>query len=238
VRYGALTAVREVTLSARPGEIVGIVGTNGAGKSSLLRAIVGLTPLAGGECSLGAVDLRRMATPDRARAGLGFVPEGRRLFGALTVRENLILGALAARIEAPAAALDRQLHGFPELKRLLDNPAESLSGGEQQMVAIARALIQDPSVVMMDEPSLGLAPVVVGKVATLTKDIARAGRTVVLAEQNIELALKCADRIYVLQFGEVKALLEASSGDLDAQVDGSRESWRKQIFDALLGAAG
>jgi branched-chain amino acid transport system ATP-binding protein len=158
VRYGAVDAVRDLSLEVKPGEIVGLIGPNGAGKSSTLHAIMGVAPVAGGDVKLGGRSLVGRRSEDVARAGVALVPEGRRIFAELTVEENLRLGLAARRDAANVAALESAFELFPILREFRRRHAGALSGGQQQQLAIARALVAEPDVLLLDEPSLGLAP--------------------------------------------------------------------------------
>ena len=204
VRYGGIVALRGIDLRVEEGEIVALLGANGAGKTTTLRAISGLLPIRSGEVLFDGESLRRRAPDAIARLGLGHVPEGRRIFTRMTVRENLDLGgfAIASRSEA-AARIDEVLAIFPRLRERIGQRAGTLSGGEQQMLAIARALIARPRLLLLDEPSLGLAPLVVKQIFEVLRDIHARGTTIVLVEQNARAALALADRGYVLRNGEI-----------------------------------
>ncbi len=204
VRYGGIVALRGIDLRVDEGEIVALLGANGAGKTTTLRAISGLLPIRSGEVLFDGESLRRRAPDAIARLGLGHVPEGRRIFTRMTVRENLDLGgfAIASRSEA-AARIDEVLAIFPRLRERIGQRAGTLSGGEQQMLAIARALIARPRLLLLDEPSLGLAPLVVKQIFEVLRDIHSRGTTIVLVEQNARAALALADRGYVLRNGEI-----------------------------------
>jgi branched-chain amino acid transport system ATP-binding protein len=213
--YGRVEVLRDVDLSVGEGELVALIGSNGAGKSTLLKAVVGLVPLSGGTARFGGVDLTR-ARPERAvRDGIALVPEGRLLFGPMTVRENLELGAYSAGRGRKAALEEglRRVHKlFPVLADRADQPAETLSGGEQQMLAVGRALMSAPRLLLLDEPSLGLAPKVIAEIFSVLDDLRAQGVTVLLVEQDAKLALKHADRGYVMRTGRV--VLEGSAGEL------------------------
>lgn len=212
--YGGLVAVRDVDLLVGAGQIVGVVGLNGAGKSSLLRGISGLVPMRG-ECRLAGESVSGDSTATRASKGLGHVPEGRRLFPRMSVRENLEVGALGAGRRRSGdvsiqTVIDQHL---PAVAGLLHRRADSLSGGEQQQVAIARALMASPTVLLMDEPSLGLSPIAVQGVANIIHGLAEAGTGIVLAEQNVSLALRLASKIYVLAFGSIVDVVDAEGAE-------------------------
>jgi len=204
VRYGAVEAVRGLTLEVGPGEIVGLIGPNGAGKSSTLNAIMGAAPAAGGEIRLDGRSIRGRRSEEVARAGIALVPEGRRIFAELTVEENLRLGLAARR--APGD-VDGAFELFPMLREFRRRQAGALSGGQQQQLAIARALVADPSVLLLDEPSLGLAPRVVDVVFDALAAIRERGLAVLLVEQRAQRTVALADRTHVLSNGELRLTL-------------------------------
>ena len=218
VDYGGVRAVRELSLTVAPGEIVALLGANGAGKSSLIRAVMGLVP-SSGRIDLDGRALQSLAPEARARRGLAFVPEGRRVFGDLTVRENLEVAA-RTRAAPRRMRLDRVIALFPALEALLGARGWTLSGGEQQMVAIGRALMQEPRVLLLDEPSLGLAPALAAKMFELLGVLAASGAAVLLAEQNVRPALAIATHAHVIRRGalvkSVPAAELAMAGDLGA----------------------
>jgi len=207
VFYGRVQALRCVGLRVDPGELVTIVGPNGAGKTTLLRAITGLAPIGAGTVSFDGVPIHGLPTEAIVRLGMAAVPEGRDLFGPLTVRENLLLGAYprprAARRLSMAADLEGVLDLFPALRARLGQPASTLSGGEQQMVAIARALMARPRLLLLDEPSVGLAPLVIGLIFQALRTLKAQGLTMLLVEQNARAAFRIADRGYALGPGGV-----------------------------------
>jgi len=203
VRYGAVTAVDGISLHVDAGEVVVIVGANGAGKTSLLRAIAGLVPVAGGAVWLDERDLRTTPTHIRARRGIALVPEGRRLFGPLTVAEHLAIGATARTSVERRETRARVEALFPVIRERAAQRAFSLSGGEQQMVAIGRALMARPRVLLLDEPSMGLAPRLISAVYEAVKQLQASGETILLVDQNAHRALAVADRGYVLELGRV-----------------------------------
>jgi len=204
VRYGAVEAVRGLTLEVGRGEIVGLIGPNGAGKSSTLHAIMGAAPVAGGEIQLDGRSIRGRRSEDVARAGLALVPEGRRIFSELTVEENLRLGLAARRTPGD---VDGAFELFPMLREFRRRQAGALSGGQQQQLAIARALVADPSVLLLDEPSLGLAPRIVDVVFDTLAAIRERGLAVLLVEQRAQRTVALADRTHVLSNGELRLTL-------------------------------
>jgi branched-chain amino acid transport system ATP-binding protein len=206
--YGRVQILYGVTVTVEAGEIVALIGPNGAGKSTLLRAATGMIRLTGGRVRLGERDLGRASIEDIAWAGISHVPEGRRLFPGLTVRDNLRLGAWRTRDEDLTTVLEL----FPRLRERLDQIAGSLSGGEQQMCAIGRALMSRPDFLLIDELSLGLAPVLVDEIMSRLTQIAAAGTGVLLVEQDAGHALEIARRAYVLENGRVT--LDGPSADL------------------------
>ncbi|HKY94205.1 MAG TPA: ABC transporter ATP-binding protein [Kiloniellales bacterium] len=204
VRYGKVQALKGVSLSVPAGGCVTIIGANGAGKTTTLRAISGLVPLSGGEVRFQGERIDRLPPEKIVRLGIAQVPEGRRCFPELTVRENLMVGAFLRRDRAGIAKdLAEVYHRFPRLKERSSQFAKTLSGGEQQMLAIGRALMSAPKILLLDEPSMGLSPVMVQEIARIIVAIRRHGVPVVLVEQNAELALKLADEAYVLETGSV-----------------------------------
>jgi branched-chain amino acid transport system ATP-binding protein len=208
VAYDGVPAVRGLSLAVEAGDIVGLIGPNGAGKSSTLNAIMGLVPLAGGDVLLDGVSIRGRAPEAVARSGVALVPEGRRLFGELTVEENLRLG-LAGRATRTGAEDDlaavREL--FPIVEEFRDRHAGALSGGQQQQLAIARALVASPSILLLDEPSLGLAPTVVDLVFRTLEAIRERGLGILLVEQRAQRTVALADRTHVLASGELRLTL-------------------------------
>ena len=211
VRYGAVDAVRGVSLEVKPGEIVGLIGPNGAGKSSTLHAIMGAAPVAGGDVVLGGRSLVGRRSEDVARAGVALVPEGRRIFAELTVEENLRLGLAARRSRANGGALDSVFELFPILRDFRRRNAGALSGGQQQQLAIARALVAEPDVLLLDEPSLGLAPKIVDLVFEALDGIRERGLAVLLVEQRAQRTVALADRSHVIANGRLR--LELGPGD-------------------------
>ncbi len=214
VRYGPILAVRDLSLEVRPGEIVALIGANGAGKTSAVKAIAGLLPHTG-SVSLGGKPLPRRAEA-AVRAGLALVPEGRGILGQMTVAENLRMGGYARRNRATLeAAMAEQMRRFPILGERRDRLAGLLSGGEQQMLAIARALLSEPRLLVLDEPSLGLAPIMAARIFALVEELRAGGMAILLVEQKARQVLKIADRAYVLETGTLRA--SGTGAELAAQ---------------------
>jgi branched-chain amino acid transport system ATP-binding protein len=202
-RYGETRVLFDVSLEIGPGETVALIGSNGAGKSSLLGALSGIVRSEGGSVRLGERDLTRLE-PDRiVRAGVVHVPQGRRLFGGLTVRENLLMGAYVRRDAEIDQDIEHVLGLFPRLRERFDTQAGRLSGGEQQMAAIARALMARPRVLLIDEMSLGLAPVFVDSLLAMLSELQTSGISLLIVEQDVQTALEFAARAYVLEMGRV-----------------------------------
>ncbi|HEX2222103.1 MAG TPA: ABC transporter ATP-binding protein [Candidatus Limnocylindria bacterium] len=213
VFYGDARALEGVDIDVADGEIVCIVGPNGAGKSTLVNTIAGLHRSKGGRIVMDGVDVARIPAHRVCRNGLAIVPEGRRIFPAMTVRENLDLGAYRPEARRRRGETLRWIHElFPRLRERADQLAGNLSGGEQQMLAIGRALMASPRLLLMDEPSLGLAPLIVDEVFDVIASINAAGMSVLLVEQNVERALEIATRGYLLSEGRI--VLSGSSGEL------------------------
>jgi branched-chain amino acid transport system ATP-binding protein len=204
VRYGNLVALDGVSLAVDQGEIVALVGANGAGKSTLMNGIMGLVPLSAGTVSFGEANITGRRTHDLAALGIAYVPEGRGTLRELTVRENLVLGAYSRRWDAATRAdLDTVLQRFPVLSERLGQTAGTLSGGEQQMLVIGRALMSRPKLLLLDEPSLGLAPLIADRIFEIIAEVAAQGVTVLLVEQNAHAALRLARRGYVIETGRI-----------------------------------
>jgi branched-chain amino acid transport system ATP-binding protein len=205
VRYGAVPAVRRLTFEVGKGEIVGLIGPNGAGKSSTLHAIMGIVPIAAGDIRHGGRSVRGRSTEAIARSGIALVPEGRHIFAGLTVEENLRLGLAGRRARD---GLERDLEWvyglFPVVQEFRRRSAGALSGGQQQQLAIARALLSDPELLLLDEPSLGLAPTVVETVFGALAEIRERGVTILLVEQRAQLTAKFADRTHVMANAELR----------------------------------
>jgi branched-chain amino acid transport system ATP-binding protein len=214
-RYGRVTALHDVSLTVDEGEVVTLIGANGAGKTTTLRAISGLLRPARGAIRFAGRDLARVSPAEIVRAGVGHSPEGRRVFPRMTVRENLELGAYTRRAKPEIAAdTERVLTVFPRLRERYGQKAGTMSGGEQQMLAIARALMSRPRLLLLDEPSLGLAPMLVQTIFGVIRDISASGTTILLIEQNARQALAVANRGYVLEVGRITQA--GSAQDLQA----------------------
>ena len=212
VSYGTVPAVRGLSLELEAGELVGLIGPNGAGKSTTLHAIMGIVPARGGDVRLAGSSLRGRSPEAVARAGIALVPEGRRIFGELTVEENLRLG-LSARRGNGGDPLGDAFDLFPVLQEQRSRRAGVLSGGQQQQLAIGRALVARPDVLLLDEPSLGLAPTVVDAVFAALEAIRERGVTVLLVEQRAQRTVAAADRTYVLANGELRMTLTPADAD-------------------------
>ncbi len=236
VTYGRSRAVREVGLAVAEGEVVAVLGANGAGKSSLLSAVLGAVRARRGRVVFDGADVTHWSVARRVRRGLALVPEGRRILISLSVEENLLMGAYARADRAGLARdIERIYERFPNLAERRAMPASVLSGGEQQMLAIGRALVARPKLMMLDEPSLGLSPLLVQYLFGLLQEINRDGVTILLVEQNTRLALEIADRAYVLERGRV--VLEGAPDDLKRD-RGLQEAYLGQSTHRETGAAG
>ena len=211
VSYGKVEAVRAVSLDVRADEIVTIIGANGAGKTTLLNAIMGVLPLQG-VVTFAGQEITRLDIEDRVAAGLSLVPEHRELFATMSVEDNLQLGAFRISKAKAATAFERVFTLFPKLKERRKQLAGTMSGGEQQMLAMGRALMGEPKLLMLDEPSLGLAPIIVADIFRTVSELKAAGVSVLLVEQNAQAALKIADRAYVMELGEF--ILNGDASDI------------------------
>ncbi len=204
IRYGRVQALEQVSLEVLPGEVVTLIGANGAGKSTTLRSISRIVPIHRGRIAFDARDISGARPSDVVRMGIAQVPEGRRMLARQSVVDNLLLGAYTRSDGAEIQAdLERQFARFPRLAERRHQMAGTLSGGEQQMLAIARALMSRPRLLLLDEPSLGLAPLIVRAIFQIIRDLHEAGVTILLVEQNASLALQIADRAYVLEAGRL-----------------------------------
>jgi branched-chain amino acid transport system ATP-binding protein len=213
VFYGAINALNDVSITVQPGEIVAIIGSNGAGKSTLLRTISGLIRPRSGSVSYNGKELTTLQPHEIVKLGLSHAPEGRRIFTNMTVEENLQLGAYLRKDKAGVAAdMEMVLGRFPRLKERFKQNSGTMSGGEQQMLAIGRALMSRPEILLLDEPSLGLAPFLITEIFNIVKDLNADGKTVLIVEQNANRALEIAHRAYVLETGEL--VLQGSGQEL------------------------
>jgi len=211
-RYGRIQALHDVSLDVRQGEIVALVGGNGAGKTTLLRAISGVQPTSGGSIAFKGADITHTSPHARVAAGIAQSPEGRQIFGDLSVQDNLRLGAYLRRDGAIAEDMEQVFALFPILKDFRARPGGDLSGGQQQMLAIGRALMAKPALLLLDEPSMGLAPILVEQILAAIEVLKRHRTTIFLVEQNAFAALSIADRGYVLETGSI--VLEGSGREL------------------------
>ena len=204
VNYGAVEAIKGISFTVQPGEIVTLIGANGAGKTTTLHTISGLVKAKSGSITYNGTDLQKIDPSKIISLGIAHVPEGRHVFPEMTVEENLQMGAFISKNkEETAAAMQDVYEKFPRLRERRRQLAGTLSGGEQQMVAVGRALMGKPSIILMDEPSMGLSPLMVKEVFAIIKEIHAAGITVLLNEQNAKMALSIADRAYVLETGTI-----------------------------------
>lgn len=217
VRYGSIEALKGISLHVEPGETITLIGANGAGKTTTMNAIAGIVPVSGGQVFYQDKDVTRAETKEKVRGGMILSPEGRQIFPGFTVRENLMMGAyLRGKEEAPQT-LETVLDLFPRLRERLGQMGSTLSGGEQQMLAIARAMMAKPALLMLDEPSLGLAPLIIKDIFHMICRIREMGTTILLVEQNARMALKVSDRAYVLETGKI-ALHDTASALLQSDM--------------------
>jgi len=213
VNYGAIKALKKVSCEVNQGEIVALIGANGAGKTTILNSISGILTVQDGKILFGGKDLTRIPPHEIVRMGVCQVPEGRRVFANMSVLENLEMGGYSLSDKgAVVAGIERAFTLFPRRKERMKQLARTLSGGEQQMLAMGRALMSSPKLLLLDEPSMGLAPMLVEKIFEIIVEINRGGTTVMLVEQNANMALSIAHRAYVLEIGEV--VLSGNAGDL------------------------
>ncbi|MBV9782905.1 MAG: ABC transporter ATP-binding protein [Acidisphaera sp.] len=202
--YGSLKVLRGLSLEVPRGRVVALLGGNGAGKTTTMNAIAGLLPAAGGEIRFEDRELRGLPSHRVFARGIALVAQGRALFAEMTVRENLELGALAARSRPDIVALTEDVfRRFPRLRERVEQRAASLSGGEQQMLATGRALMSRPSLLLLDEPTTGLAPIIVSELGRIIRELNAGGLTILLVEQNVRMALQVADEVYVMRNGEI-----------------------------------
>jgi branched-chain amino acid transport system ATP-binding protein len=222
VHYGNIRSLQGVSMRVAEGELIALIGSNGAGKTTTLRTISGLLRPAPGTVTFEGVEIQRASTDRIVALGISHCPEGRRIFGSLTVRENLVLGAVSRSDEAAIAADEEMVFElFPLLKERLRQAGGTLSGGEQQMLAIGRALMSRPRLLLLDEPSLGLAPLMVERIFATIAELKRQGRTILLVEQNVHHALDVADRAYVMETGRITLEGPAEVLRRDPQVERS-----------------
>jgi branched-chain amino acid transport system ATP-binding protein len=224
VRYGAIHALKNISITVGESEIVTVVGSNGAGKSSLLRAIAGTVKLSKGGIAFGDLKMNGLSAPSRVKSGLTLVPEGRQIFVSMTVEENLLLGAHTQNGPQVKTAIESIFDRFSNLATRRHQLASVLSGGEQQMLAIGRAMVARPKLMMLDEPSLGLSPILVSQLFDLIKELHKQGISILIVEQNTKLALRTAQRGYVLELGSIRQ--EGTAAELAAD---------KTLAEAYLG---
>ncbi len=204
VYYGVIQAIKDASFEVNEGEVIALIGANGAGKTTILHTITGLIGAKGGEVLYEGKDLQKIPAHKIVSLGIAHVPEGRRVFSQLTVYENLLMGAFTRNDQAEiAASLENVYKRFPRLKERKSQLAGTLSGGEQQMLAMGRALMSHPKIILMDEPSMGLSPILVEEIFDIITSISKSGTTVLLVEQNAKKALAIADRAYVLETGKI-----------------------------------
>ena len=204
VHYGMIQAIKGIDFEVKKGEVVALIGANGAGKTTILHTVSGLLQASGGSVSFEGKDITKMPGHKIVALGMAHVPEGRRVFAQLSVYENLLMGAYTRKDKQEIReSLDMVYSRFPRLEERKTQPAGTLSGGEQQLLAMGRALMSHPSIILMDEPSMGLSPIFVNEIFDIIKEVSAAGTTVLLVEQNAKKALDIADRAYVLETGKI-----------------------------------
>ena len=213
VFFGVIQAIKNISFDVNQGEVVALIGANGAGKTTTLHTVTGLLPAASGKITLDGKDLGKVPAHKIVSMGMAHVPEGRRVFAALSVYDNLKLGAFTRKDKKEIEeSLEMVFDSFPRLKERRNQVAGTLSGGEQQMLAMGRALMSKPRIILMDEPSMGLSPLYVGEIFEIIKKIKSEGTTVLLVEQNANMALQVADRAYVLETGKI--IMDGNANDL------------------------
>ena len=211
VNYGVIPALKGISFEVNEGEVIALIGANGAGKTTILHTVTGLVEAASGKIEFEGKDITRVPAHQIVKLGLAHVPEGRRVFPEMTVYQNLMLGAFTRNDSAEKQASLQSVYGhFPRLKERARQLAGTLSGGEQQMLAMGRALMSRPRLLLMDEPSMGLSPILVGEIFSIIEEVSREGTTVLLVEQNAKKALTIADRAYVLETGKIAMSGKAS----------------------------
>ena len=215
--YGSALILDGLSLSVAPGEVVALLGRNGAGKSTVLKAVLGLVPRRLGRVTFEGTDISRLPTHEIVRRGIGWVPEDRRIFTELTTLENLEVGRRDARPGAPHWTVEALIRLFPNLAELADRPAGRMSGGEQQMLTIARTLMGNPKLILLDEPSEGIAPVIIEKMAEVIAEFKTAGLTVLLSEQNLHFAKLVSDKAYIIESGQMR--YEGTIAELEANAE-------------------
>jgi len=201
--YGRIQALRGIDLGVEEGELVALVGANGAGKTTLLRTLSGVQPASSGTIRLDGESVNRLSSSRRVKLGISQVPEGRQVFGPMTVEDNLMLGSYTRDRHEAAQTIEQMYDRFPALRQKRDQMAGTLSGGQQQMLAIGRALMSHPRILLLDEPSMGLAPLLVDEIFDIVRQLQHAGTTIFMVEQNAFMALEIADRAYVLEAGQI-----------------------------------
>ena len=218
VCYGVIKAIKGVSFEVEQGEVIALIGANGAGKTTILHTVTGLIPAAAGSISFDGHDLKKVPAHKIVSMGMAHVPEGRRIFQQLSVFENLMLGAFTCKNKEQIQSDLKKVYGhFPRLEERKNQVAGTLSGGEQQMLAMGRAMMSKPKLLMLDEPSMGLAPILVEQIIDIIKELHQAGTTILLVEQNAQVALSIADRAYVLETGTI-----SMSGDAKALLSDPR----------------
>lgn len=203
VNYGAINALKGISLDVEKGEIITLIGANGAGKTTTMNSIMGIIPKVSGTVLFNGKDITKTETRDIVKSGIILAPEGRQIFPEFTVRDNLLIGGYFNSVKENEAEMQNVMKLFPKLHERMEQPGGTLSGGEQQMLAVGRAIMAKPKLLMLDEPSLGLAPLIISEIFKLIKTIRDMGVTILLVEQNARMALKISDRGYVIESGNI-----------------------------------